>query len=250
MKKKNLLALFLLLFAAIIIAIPAGAASKNQGTIYVDASSNIDLQPDVVEFNVIITTKDKTSLENASIANKEISTKIYRDLTTMIDQNNGDYLKTIDYSASPTYYYNNGKRIFDRFEVTNTITVHTKKITDVGMFIDKALGLGATNIGNINFKLEDTNVYCNELLSVATQKAKAKAEAVAQASGQQIVGVKELRTSCSLNMVSSYPRYLNAKVARATATMEADDAASASGTQVQGGAMKLYANVNAQYYTK
>ncbi len=58
MKKKNLFAIFLLLLFAL--SLPAQA--KPQGSIYVDASSNIDLQPDVVEFNVIVTTKDKHSL--------------------------------------------------------------------------------------------------------------------------------------------------------------------------------------------
>lgn len=244
MKKKNLIAIFLLLLFAICVTTPALA--KPQGSIYVDATSNLDLQPDVVEFNVIVTTKDKSSLENASIANKETSGKVYQALNTMIDKSQGDYIKTIDYSARPTYYYTNGKQIFDRYEVTNTITVHTKKITEVGTFIDKSLSLGATNIGNIDFKLEDQNTYCNELLSVATQKAKTKAETVAQASGQKIIGIKELRTSCSVNSNTIYPRYLNAKMAAGAAF----DSVAESSTQVQGGAMKLYATVNAEFYAK
>ncbi len=246
MKKKNLLAIFLLLLFAMCVTTPVQA--KPQGSIYVDATSNLDLKPDVVEFNVIVTTKDKTSLENASIANKEISTKVYQALNTMIDKTKGDYIKTIDYSASPSYYYNNGKRTFEFYEVNNTITVHTNKVTDVGMFIDKALNLGATNIGNIEFKLEDQNSYCNELLSVATQKAKAKADVVAKASGQKITGIKELRTSCSVNSTNYYPRLMNAKVMYAGSA--ADAAVESSSTQVQGGSMKLYATVNAEFYAK
>lgn len=247
MKKKKLLALFLLFFCSIVCTIPAQA--RPEGTISVNATSNLELQPDVAEFNIIITTKDKTSLENASIANKEISSKIYNDLNAMIDQAGGDYLKTTDYAARPTYYYSNGKRVFDRFEVTNTITVHTKKITDVGMLIDKALGLGATNIGNINFTLEDYNSYCNDLLSIATQKAKNKANAVAQAAEQKITGVKEIRTSCHVNGISPVSRYsLNAKMNRVTGTY--DSAAETSSTTVQSGAIKLYATVDADFYAK
>lgn len=245
MKKRNLFAIFLLLLFAL--SLPAQA--KPQGSIYVDASSNLDLQPDVVEFNVIVTTKDRNSLENASIANKETSGKVYQALNTMIDKTNGDYIKTIDYSARPTYYYSNGKQIFDRFEVTNTITVHTKKITEVGTFIDKALNLGATNIGNIDFKLEDQNTYCNELLSVATQKAKAKAETVAQASGQKIIGIKELRTSCHVNSATPYPRYMNAKMSM-TSGAAYDSVAEGASTVVSGGSMKLYATVDAEFYAK
>lgn len=246
MKKKNIFIMFLLLLFAI--SVPAQA--KPQGSIYVDASSNLDLQPDVVEFNVIVTTKDKYSLENASIANKETSGKVYQALNTMIDKSNGDYIKTIDYSARPTYYYSNGKQIFDRFEVTNTITVHTKKITEVGTFIDKSLSLGATNIGNIDFKLEDQNTYCNELLSLATQKAKAKAQTVAQASGQKIIGIKELRTSCNVNSFNHYPRYMNAKMTMASGAAYDGAVAESSSTMVSGGSMKLYATVDAEFYAR
>ena len=116
------------------------------------------------------------------------------------------------------------------------------------MFIDKALSLGATNIGNINFKLEDHNSYCNELLSVATQKATAQAETVAQASGQKIIGIKELRTSCNVNSTVPYPRFMNAKMTLAAGAY--DSASAEDATQVQGGAMKLYATINAEFYAK
>ncbi len=247
MKKFKLLTVFLLLVCAI--SFNQQVQARPQGTIFVNATSNIELQPDVAEFNIIITTKDKVSLENASIANKEISSKIYNDLNAMLDKTGGDYLKTTDYSARPTYYYTNGKRMFDRFEVTNTITIHTKKITDVGMLIDKALSLGATNIGNINFTLEDYNSYCNDLLSIATQKAKTKAQAVAQASGQKLTGVKEIRTSCHANGLSPVSRYsLNAKMTAAGSAYDA--AAPETSTQVQSGAIKLYATVDADFYAK
>ena len=200
------------------------------------------------KFKTPITTKDKISLENASIANKEISTKILTDLETVLNKDQGDFIKTIDYSASPKYYYTNGKRVFDKFEVTNTITVNTKKINDVGMFIDKALRLGATNIGNINFTLENHENYCNELLSIATQKAKNKAETVAKASGQKLLSAKEIHTSCNVNGTAPISRYmLNTKMsvgATEDATMESNS------TRVQGGTIKLYANVNASFYTK
>lgn len=243
MRKNIFIAILLLMFA---IALPSDA--KPQGTINVNASSNLELQPDVAEFNIIITTKDKLSLENASIANKEISTKIFNDFETILDKSQGEFIKTINYSANPKYYYTNGKRVFDKFEVTNTITIHTKKINDVGMFIDKALRLGATNIGNINFTLEDYENYCNELLSLATQKAKTKAETVANASGQKILGAKEIHTSCNVNGLSPISRYaLNSKM---TTGATEDAVIESNSTRVQGGTIKLYANVNASYFTK
>ncbi len=246
MNIKILSTFFTSLLIAFCAIIPVNA---KEGTIFVNATSNLELQPDVAEFNIIITTKDKTSLENAALTNKEISAKIYNDLNTMINKVDGDYLKTIDYSARPTYYYTNGKRNFDRFEVSNTINVHTKKISNVGMLIDKALSLGATNIGNINFTLEDYDTYCNDLLAITTQKAKTKAETIAKASAQKIIGVKELRTSCHANGLSPISRYsLNAKMTSVGASY--DSAVPESSTQVQSGAIKLYASVDGDFYTK
>lgn len=243
MKKNIFIAIVLL---ALTISLPCDA--KPQGIINVSASSNLELQPDVAEFNIIVTTKDKTSLENASIANKEISTKIFNDFETILDKTQGDFIKTINYSANPKYYYSNGKRVFDKFEVTNTITIHTKKINSVGMFIDKALRLGATNIGNINFTLESHDNYCNELLSLATQKAKTKAETVATASGQKLIGAKEIHTSCNVNGLSPISRYaLNAKMSLGASE---DTIEESSSTKVQSGTIKLFANVNASFYSK
>jgi len=243
MKKNIFLALLLLSFA---ITLPAVA--KTQGIINVSATSNLELQPDVAEFNIIITTRDKISLENASITNKDISTKIYNDLEAVLNKDQGEFIKTVNYSANPKYYYTNGKRVFDKFEVTNTLTIHTKKIDNVGMLIDKALRLGATNIGNINFTLENHENYCNELLSIATQKAKTKAQIVAQASGQQISGAKEIHTSCNVNGISPISRYsLNAKM---SVNGSEDAVAETSSTKLQSGTIKLYANINASFYTK
>lgn len=242
MKKNNLFVLGVLLMA---LALPVQVQAKEPTLIHVDANSEIELQPDVAEFNISVTTKDKGSLEHASILNKEISVRVYHDLGNMINKANGDFIKTIDYSASPVYVYNNGKRIFTHFEVTNTIAVHTKKVSEIGLFIDKALELGATNVNNINFKLEDYNAYCNDLLSIATKKAIAKADAVAGATGQKVSGVKEIRTSCRTNNIGAVNRFMSAKMSIAGAT-EAD----ANSTQVQGGAIKLYAVVDADFYAK
>ena len=239
---KKFYAVVLSLIMMSFFAVPTMA--KEAGVIYANGVSTIELQPDVAEFDIVITTKDKSSLENASIANKEISQKIYNDLGNMIDKSNGDYLKTVNYSAEPHYYYNNGKQIFEAFMVTNTITVHTKKITEIGMLIDKALNLGATNINNIGFKLEDYNAYANNLLAIATKKAVTQAETVAQASGQKLNGVKSLRTSCNTNNYSQ-PRFYK------VATGMMDNAMSVeNSTQVQGGAIKLYAVVDAEFYLK
>ena len=61
---------------------------------------------------------------------------------------NMDYIKTADFSATPIYNYVNKKRVFDKYEVSNTIIVHTKNIDKAGEIIDKAIAAGAVYDGD------------------------------------------------------------------------------------------------------
>ena len=248
MKKKFIIA------SAVVLALFVGfglqAQAKTQGAIYVKATANADLQPDTAEFNVVVRTKDKTSLEAAAVKNKEINLKITEYFNGLLDKKKGEYIKTIDYSARPIYNYKDGKQVFDRYEVVNTLTVHTKQTEGIGKFIDNSLHLGATDIGGINFMLEATDMHCANLLAEATNKAKTKAQAVANASGQRITGIKEIRTNCNLSGGRNYPRYMNSKMMLMSAGATNDMAMEETSTSVEGGAIKLYATIDADFYAK
>lgn len=246
--KKGIILSAILFAGLAVFSLPAFA--KTQGAIYVNATANADLQPDTAEFNVVVRTKDKTSLEAAAIKNKEINSKITEYFNGILDKKKGEYIKTIDYSARPMYNYKDGKQIFDRYEVVNTLTVHTKQVEGLGKFIDNSLHIGATDIGNVNFTLEATDMHCANLLAEATNKAKIKAQAVANASGQRITGIKEIRTSCNLSGGRNYPRYMNSKMMLMSAGVANDMAGEESSTQVEGGAIKLYASIDADFYAK
>ncbi|MBO7672662.1 SIMPL domain-containing protein [bacterium] len=242
MNKKMLLGSVLML---VLCCFSTAAFAKTQGMIYVNETANIDAAPDTVEFSVVVRTSDKVSLEKASKENKEISNKIYDEYRSVINKANGDYIKTTSYSARPVYIWNNGKQNFDKYEVVNTIMIHTKNITDAGSYIDRALKLGATNVNGLNYLLDDRNIYCNDLLAKATKKAKLRAEAVAQASGQRITGIKEIRTSCSADSGRRYSGVMMSK-----AVMDSSNGAEEAVTQTEGGALKIYASIDADFYVK
>ena len=79
-------------------------------------------------------------MQKATVANKEISDKVLGELKNLINTQNGDYIKTSDYSANPVYTYNEKKRVLDKYEVSNRVIVHTKSIDKVGKMIDSAIG--------------------------------------------------------------------------------------------------------------
>lgn len=222
-----------------------GAWAKSQGTIIVNESANIEVAPDTVEFSVIVKTEDKSSLEKASSENKEISNKIYEQFRSLINKQNGDFIKTTNYSARPVYRYVNGKQNFDKYEVSNTILVHTKNTSNAGSYIDKSLKLGATNVNGLNYTLSDTAPYCNDLLRTATTKAKTRVQIVAQAAGQTITGVKVIRTSCYANQARSYNGLMMSKMA-----MDSASGAEEVVTQTEGGSLKVNASVDAEFFTE
>lgn len=246
------------LIAAAAIGLIAGLAAANvnaaplnteeRGYISVDASANTELTPDVVEINIAIKTDDTKSLQKATQQNKEISDKVYTAIKSMINKDNGDYVKTADFSAVPIYTYSSNKKNFDRYEVSNSIIVHTKNVDKVGDMIDKAISLGATNINDLSFSVSNYETQCNELLGIASKKARTRAESIAKASSTYITGIKSISNSCStVNNQRVQYRLMAKNMAFDSAGSVAAPEAS---TPIQSGVIKIYANLNASYFVK
>ena len=186
-------------------------------------------------------------MQNATSKNKEISEKVYNAMKSMINTNDKDYVKTTNFNANPRYTYSSNKRIFDRYEVSNTIVIHTKSISKIGDMIDKAISLGATEVSNMSFSLSSYENECDALLSSATKKARAQADTLVKAAGSVITGVKSIDGNCSPN---AHTRVMYSMKANMYAnTLEADSAAGPS-TPIEVGVVKIYANVNTSFFVK
>ena len=224
--------------------------TQQKGTISVSTNANAEIVPDTVEINIAVKTQDTKSLQKAATDNKLISDKVYEAAKTMINTQNGDYIKTANYNARPVYVYNsNNKKVFDKYEVSNSIIVHTKNINRIGDIIDKSISLGATDINDLQFSISNYEKQCNELLVIAANKAKTRADVVAKASSTYITGVKDMNISCSENSINRVPyRYMAKNLMASGAT--ADSEAAPGATPIQSGIIKLYVNLNAVYFIK
>ena len=219
------------------------AAIAETGFITSSASAHKELAPDTAEISIAVVTDDIKSMQNATIKNKELSDKLYKELKSMIGEQ--DYVKTSDFSAQPLYSYSSNKRTFDKYQVSNRIIVHTKAIDKTGEIIDRAIALGATNIDNLSFTLSSYETACDELLSQAAQKSKERAEKLAKSVNTTVTGVKSISGSCSTSGISPRMMFNNMKMEAAT-----DSVSSGFGTPIETGVVKLYANVNASYFVK
>lgn len=246
---KNKLTIICIIAIFIIIAgfiLPANASDNKKGVISVNTTADKTVAPDVVEVTFAVKTSDVESMQKATLLNKEVSDIVFSQLKSMINTENGDYIKTADFTANPVYSYQNSKKIFEKYEVSNKVIVHTKNIDKVGEMIDKAIVKGATNVDNLSFSLSDYESYCNDLISIATQKAKTRAGVIAQALSNTISGLNEINSSCSTNNYNS-PRFYMAKNAISDSAVESVGGTS---TPISKGEIKISASVNASFFVK
>lgn len=244
---KKILASMLVLSTVIGLSGTAIAVAAEKGFITVSTSANTEIAPDVAELSFAVKTTDTKSMQKATQSNKEASDRVLSALGSMLKTADGDYIKTADFNASPVYTYSSGKRIFEKYEVSNRVIVHTKSIDKVGSMIDKAIAAGATNVDSLNFSVSTYDAQCNDLLGIATKKAHTRAGLVVKTLGTTLDGVKSFDVSCNANNYNQNPRFYMAKNMMADT---AEAAGSSSSTSISGGVIKIYANVNASFYVK
>ncbi len=239
--------------SAAIIGLALGCASVQavseaieRGYISVNTSANTELAPDVAEISIAIKTYDSKSMQKATLQNKEISEQVISTLKSMIDSSKGDYIKTADFSATPIYTYSGNKRNFDKYQVSNSVIVHTKSIDKIGSMIDKAISLGATDVNSLNFSVSNYEAQCNDLLTIAAKKASTRANAVAKTVPTTIAGLRTMDVSCSTNNTSR-PQY---RMLMSNKAMSMDSEAAGASTTIESGVIKVFANVNATYFVK
>lgn len=93
-----------------------------------------------------------------------------------------DQLSTINYNVYPEQHYEQGKEpMIVAYNVTNTILVDVRKLSQVGPVIDAALSHGANVITSLQFYASNTETARRTAISAAIEKARADAEAAARA---------------------------------------------------------------------
>lgn len=233
-KVSTIIALLLLTF----LGLSTIAETIDKGYISVSSSTTKELVPNQAEISIGIVTSD-TSFKKASEENRAIATKVYSSLKSLIAS--GDYLKTSEYYARPEYTYTkDNKKILDKYVVSNTITVRTKKTDFVSKLIDTAIAQGATNIDNLQFLAVDYDSACNNALSELSKKAYVQASTVATSINTQITGIKSINTTCNSD---NNPRPYYSMMARGVAD-------NATSTPVSSGKIRINANVDASFYVK
>ena len=211
------------------------AAEDRLPVISVSGEGIVEASPDRATISVGVVSREKDPAK-VQATNAKIASEIIKAVSAFgVEKKN---IRTGNYSFRQIYRNDqNKRRVFDGYEVNNTITITVDNLNLVGKIIDSSLSHGANSVESLQFGIRDKSALQSEALRLAVRDARNKAEVVAAGLGKNIVGVR----SVSINSGSiSTPRF--SKLA-----MVADEAANSFETPIEGGTLSCSASVHVEF---
>lgn len=91
-------------------------------------------------------------------------------------------IQTQGYSVSPQYDYGNGHApILTGYQVTNSVQVTLRDLSQAGGLIDRATAAGANQVDGVSYDLSDRAAAQDEALTLAVKDARRRAKTMADA---------------------------------------------------------------------
>lgn len=183
----------LTLVLCILLTPHAGAQSTpetpvNIRTISVSGTGKVNVDPDTADVVLGVETTN-TSLETAQ-------TEVTRNLGSVTEVLTGagvaaEDIVTSSYNIYPVPKYDRDGNYegVSGYQVSATLTVTIRDITQVGAILDAAVEGGATGVFGVSFYVADPAGPAREARTLAVEDARAKADEYATASGVLITGV-------------------------------------------------------------
>src|SRR5881396_41538 len=158
--------------------------------IAVTGRGEVKVSPDKATIQVSVQTRAAT----AAAAATENATKQQSVLSALRALGLGnDQLSTINYNVYPEQHYEQGKEpTIVAYNVTNTILVDVRKLSQVGPVIDAALSHGANMITSLQFYASNTEAARRSAITTAIEKARADADAAARAAHGSLGSLLEI----------------------------------------------------------
>jgi hypothetical protein len=217
---------------------------QDKSLIHVSGSGVVKTVPDRCEISFSVVTKNP----DVKAAQKENARKMDTVMAALKNPSKGNLtpaeIGTSSYSISEVYSPDDtlkakfGENVVI-FEVSNTITIETSAIDQVGDLIDLAVTSGSNGVNSLSFTLSKakTMEFRTQALQIAVNKAKADAEVVTKAMGQSIGPVHEV----TVDDTYSPPVYFNQDM------RSMNYAGSAAATPIEAGSIDVSAKVSIAY---
>jgi len=158
--------------------------------IEVAARGEVHVSPDRATIQISVQTRASTAA--AAAAENAAKQKAVFDALRALGLE-ANQLSTVNYNVYPEQKYEpNREPVVVGYNVTNTLLVDVKKLSQVGPVIDAALAKGANMITSLQFFASNTEEARRTAITSAVQKARLDAEAAARAAGGSVGGLLEV----------------------------------------------------------
>jgi len=169
---------------------PINATVDRIPQVIVAARGEIRIAPDRATIQISVQTRAATAAAaaNENAAKQKAVFDAIRALGLELDQ-----LSTINYNIYPEQRYEPNKEpVVVEYNVTNTLLVDVKKLSQVGPVIDAAISKGANMITSLQFYASNTEETRRAAIRTAIQKARLDAEAAAAAADGSLGSLLEI----------------------------------------------------------
>jgi uncharacterized protein YggE len=178
---------------AMLVILPSVASAQQSerrprpASVTANGEAVITMEPDQAQIDIGVVTQARNAPEAAK-ENAEKLARVMNEIKKLLSK--GDEIKTANYSLTPNYRYpQGGKPEIVGFTATNVLHIKTGALENVGKLIDVAMQAGANTIQRLLFTLKDEHSAQLQALRLASTKAKAKAEEMANALGLKVIKV-------------------------------------------------------------
>lgn len=211
--------------------------TEKKSTFNVEAEGKATAIPDTAEINLGLQVNKST----VEMAQKEANEKINQITNELKNQGIEEkYIKTINYSVYPEYNYQTGQKIVG-YNVNITLKVKIKDFEKINQVIDTATSLGANQIGNLSFTIDDERLeeLKMEARKEAIKNAKKKAKEIAKVGNIKLGRLVNISES----LTSPYPPVPISREMGIGGTLEEKE------TQIQPGETEITVSVILSYET-
>ncbi len=218
---------------------PAGTPpSELVRTISLSATGTVQREPDQAVIDLAVENLAPTA-QRAAQQNAQVMDRVVRALRAAGIP--GDHIRTQSYNLNPEYQYTQpgpgrpGEQKLVGYRASNMVEATVDSIPRVGTTIDAAITAGANRAQGIRFQLKDPDAARRDALRLAVANARKDAEALAQASGQQLGELLQLGSNAQVTP-PPVPMFAARAMAQDVAT-----------TPVEPGQLEVTATVNVVY---
>jgi len=218
-----------------------GAEIETKNTLSVSGQSEMFVKPDLARIALSVENEAKTVDKAMETNTKKMNAVIEKVKEQGVKEKD---LKTTNFRLNPRYewrdekiYPPSGKRVLVGYRVNQSLEVKIRDLDKIGAIIETATSNGANQVGNISFEVENKDEYQEQVRKQAIDKAKEKAETLANQLGVTLVNIKSFNEGGYAPMLQ-YDNY---------ARLEKDAAGSSSSANIQAGENKIETNVTITY---